>query len=164
MDDSALCKLLSSSTFRKFVHRSELEDEVSNLVDFPISLPPSHSSPTSSHGRSLLSFNKSGAASELENLSLLIGMMVTLMFQVFVLHRQLQQEVELHTSLERAFAHASGALPNIVPRDLPVNVSSSFLSANYLKSDGLSLSLSPSLSLSCSWSCRRRNCCPTSQP
>jgi hypothetical protein len=65
-----------------------------------------------------------------------------LMFQVFVLHQQLQQEVELHTSLERAFAHASGALPNIVPRDLPVNVSSSFLSANYLKSDGLSLSLS----------------------
>jgi len=67
VDDSALCKLLSSSTFRKFVHRSELEDEV------------------------------------------------------FVLHQQLQQEVELHTSLERAFAHASGALPNIVPRDLPVN-------------------------------------------
>jgi hypothetical protein len=54
-------------------------------------------------------------------------MMVMLMFQVFVLHQQLQQEVELHTSLERAFAHASGALPNIVPRDLPVNVSSSFL-------------------------------------
>ena len=45
--------------------------------------------------------------------------------QVLELHQQLQQELELHTSLEMALAHASGASPDSVPLNLHVNVLSS---------------------------------------
>jgi hypothetical protein len=42
--------------------------------------------------------------------------------QVSALQRQLEQEQELHTALEKALVHDPGVLPNLIPSHLPAIV------------------------------------------